>query len=250
MRPSTPIALLALFLALTGGAYAAVKLPANSVGTKQIKKKAVTLAKIAPSAQKALKGATGPQGPKGADGAPGAQGPQGAQGVQGIQGSEGPVAKADANGNIDVATAPESGDTNTIRIGTSTQNRTFIPAIAHDGTGGTDQVFLDGATGRLAINLISSRATKRDIHPLSFSTDRFMRLQPVRYRYRTGDGRVRYGLIAEDVAKVFPQLAVFGSGRRPVALHMDQLPAMLLFQVQRQQRQIARLERRIASLEH
>lgn len=246
MRPSTPIALLALFLALSGGAYAAVKLPANSVGSRQIKKQAVTLSKIAPSARRALKGATGPQGIAGRDGAPGQQGPQG---IQGERGPEGPVAKPDAAGNIDVATSPESGDTNTIRIGTTTQNRTYLPAITHDGTGGTDQVMIDGTTGRLAISVISTRKSKRDIHPLRFSSKAFMKLQPVRYRYRTGDGRVRYGLIAEDVAKVFPQLAVFNSRRQPIALHMDQLPTMLLAQVQRQQREIASLERRIAQLE-
>jgi hypothetical protein len=111
--PSTAIALLALFVALSGGAYAAVKLPANSVGTKQIKRSAVTLTKIAPATRKSLKGAVGPQGPKGVDGAPGAQGVQGAQGDRG---PEGPVAKADPNGNIDVATSPQVGDTNTIRI--------------------------------------------------------------------------------------------------------------------------------------
>jgi hypothetical protein len=246
MRPSTAVALLALFLALGGGAYAAVKLPANSVGTSQIKRKAVTLTKIAPSARRALKGATGPQGPKGADGAAGAQGPQG---VQGERGPEGPVAKPDQNGNIDVATSPQAGDANVIRVGTSAQTRTFIPAIANDGTGGTDSVMLDNTTGRLAISVISTRKSKRDIHPLRFSTKRFMRLHPVRFRYKKGDARVRYGLIAEDVAKVFPQLAVFDNGHRPVALHMDQLPAMLLAQVQRQQRQIAALERRIAALE-
>lgn len=62
------LSLVALFFALTGGAYAATQLSANSVGTKQLKNGAVTLKKISHSAQLALKGAkgdTGPQGPKG-----------------------------------------------------------------------------------------------------------------------------------------------------------------------------------------
>jgi hypothetical protein len=49
----------ALFIALGGVSYAALKLPANSVGTKQLKNKAVTLGKIAPSARGALHGAAG-----------------------------------------------------------------------------------------------------------------------------------------------------------------------------------------------
>jgi hypothetical protein len=242
MRPSTPIALLALFLALAGGAVAAVKLPANSVGSKQIKKNAVTLTKIAPGARTALKGQTGPQGPPGLNGSNGAQGPKG------DQGPPGPVASADANGNIDVATAPKNGDTNTIRIGTTQQQATFIPAIANDNSGsGANAVYVE-SDGRLDKSVPSSRSFKRDIRPLSFSTARFMRLKPVSFHYRHGDQTLYYGLIAEDVAKLFPNIVAF-QGRRPVGLHMEQLPAILLAQVQRQQRQIASLERRVAQLE-
>jgi hypothetical protein len=244
--PAAAISLVALFLALTGGAYAAgVRLPASSVGTKQIKKNAVTLTKIAPAARKALKGATGvvgPAGPKGADGAAGAQGPQG------DRGPAGPVASADASGNIDVATSPQAGDTNTIRIGTTQQHATFIPAIANDNSGtGASAVYVE-SNGRLDKSVPSSRAFKRDIHPLRFSTKRFMSLQPVRFQYKRGGGGTYYGLIAEDVAKRFPRIVAF-EGRRAVGIHMEQMPVILLTQVQRQQRQIAALERRIARLE-
>jgi hypothetical protein len=59
-------ATLALFVALSGTAYAAVKLPANSVGTKQLKNKAVTPAKVAPKTIARFKGQRGPQGPSNA----------------------------------------------------------------------------------------------------------------------------------------------------------------------------------------
>lgn len=73
------IAIAALFFALGGGAYAAVQsLPANSVGTKQIRRGAVTKPKLSKSFLKELKkmvikstgkqGATGPQGPVGPSG--------------------------------------------------------------------------------------------------------------------------------------------------------------------------------------
>ena len=84
------MATIAVFIALGGGAYAAIKLPANSVGTKQIRKAAVTPSKVAPSAialfkgRKGDKGDAGPQGPQGLDGA------QGAQGIQGVPGQTGP----------------------------------------------------------------------------------------------------------------------------------------------------------------
>jgi len=71
---SNVVAILALFIALSGAAYAATQLPKNSVGTKQLKKGAVTKAKIKPATVKALRGATGPAGPAGTAGPPGPAG--------------------------------------------------------------------------------------------------------------------------------------------------------------------------------
>lgn len=68
---------LALFVALGGGAYAALSLPANSVGTKQLKKGAVTLGKISNSARRALRGSAGPKGDRGDPGLAGPPGPPG-----------------------------------------------------------------------------------------------------------------------------------------------------------------------------
>jgi hypothetical protein len=69
------IALLALFVALVGSAYATGLLPKNSVGAKQLKRGAVTPAKLAHSTVKKLHGAKGRPGATGATGATGAAGP-------------------------------------------------------------------------------------------------------------------------------------------------------------------------------
>jgi len=78
------IALIALFVALGGGAYAAFQLPKNSVGTRQLKRGAVTPPKLSPAAVATLKGATGPKGPAGK------AGPKGAKGEKGDTGATGP----------------------------------------------------------------------------------------------------------------------------------------------------------------
>jgi hypothetical protein len=77
------MATVAVFAALGGGAYAAIKLPANSVGSKQIKKKAVTPAKVAPATVRLFKGQRGAKGDTGAQGDTGAKGDTGATGPQG-----------------------------------------------------------------------------------------------------------------------------------------------------------------------
>jgi hypothetical protein len=85
------LALVALFVALGGTSYAAIKLPANSVGTKQIKKSAVTTAKVKDGTltKKDFKSGQLTAGPKGDKGDAGPQGPQGPQGLQGPSGSPG-----------------------------------------------------------------------------------------------------------------------------------------------------------------
>jgi hypothetical protein len=83
--------LLALFIALGGASYAAIKVPANSVGTKQVKNRAITTRKLDPKALTSLHGA------RGLPGSPGVQGPQGLQGPKGDTGSAGSAVLADGS---------------------------------------------------------------------------------------------------------------------------------------------------------
>jgi hypothetical protein len=98
--PAMVVACVALAIALGGTSYAALSLPANSVGTKQIKNGAVTKTKIAAGTITGLrghKGARGVAGPVGPAGAGGAAGSAGAAGPAGKEGPPGPVALAYIN---------------------------------------------------------------------------------------------------------------------------------------------------------
>jgi hypothetical protein len=108
---ATVAAYLALFIALGGGAYAAVKLPKNSVGSAQIKKNAVSSTKVKDHSLKAADFAlgqltAGPQGPKGDPGPKGdtgAAGTDGAPGAAGAPGSAVAYAHINSNGSLDAA---------------------------------------------------------------------------------------------------------------------------------------------------
>lgn len=96
------ISTLCLFMLLGGGAYAASRLPAKSVGSKQLKNGAVTgrkirkasieAIKLTPLAMMTLKGAKGAKGATGAKGAAGAKGERGPSGPQGAPGNPGAFA--------------------------------------------------------------------------------------------------------------------------------------------------------------
>ncbi|MBN8868257.1 MAG: hypothetical protein J0H66_00080 [Solirubrobacterales bacterium] len=135
---SNVVAVIALFIALGGASYAAVKIPKNSVGTKQLKKNAVNSNKVKNHSLLAKdfkkgqipKGATGPKGPvgatgaaglkgvagpaglPGADGATGATGPTGADGIPGVTGAEGPTGPAGSDATGPPAILTGSGPMN------------------------------------------------------------------------------------------------------------------------------------------
>jgi hypothetical protein len=88
VSPATVIACVALAISLGGTSYAAISLPANSVGAKQLRNGAVTSRKIASATIAALHGATGATG---AAGPAGPVGPTGPTGPIGAQGPAGPV---------------------------------------------------------------------------------------------------------------------------------------------------------------
>lgn len=93
------IATLALFIALGGSSYAALKLPKNSIGPEQLKADSITSAKVKAGSLRAndfkasersrLRGPRGRVGPRGTAGKQGAQGKQGARGAQGARGIAG-----------------------------------------------------------------------------------------------------------------------------------------------------------------
>jgi hypothetical protein len=82
------VSTICLFLVLGGGAAVAAKtlLPKNSVGTKQLKRGAVTPAKLSNAAKATLQGPVGPVGPRGPEGAHGQEGRRGPEGPKGEPG--------------------------------------------------------------------------------------------------------------------------------------------------------------------
>ncbi len=109
---------LALFVALGGASYAAIKVPANSVGTRQVKNRAITTRKLDRKVLSSL------QGSRGVPGSPGAQGPQGPKGDPGSTGSA-----MLADGSITASKLADSS-VNQAKLGLTT-------AIASTGVNGT-----------------------------------------------------------------------------------------------------------------
>jgi len=147
---------------------------------------------------------------------------------------------------------PLTGDeANTIRIGNDEQSRTFIRCIYGIVVSG-DAVYVD-SDGQLG-TLSSSRRFKEDIQDMGDATSDLMQLRPVTFHYKPeyadGQRTLQYGLIAEEVAEIYPELVQYDpkSGEpRTVSYHL--MNAMLLNEVQGQQRRINELQERLSKLE-
>lgn len=161
-------------------------------------------------------------------------------------------ALATGDNNIDIANTGLAADAGIIRIGTSgLQNATYIAGISAVNVTGGATVVVD-ANGQLGV-VASSRRFKQDIQPMANASDRLMQLEPVTFRYKQaaqdGSQPLQFGLIAEQVAAVYPELAVYDKDGQVETLQYQQLPAMLLNEIQKQHQTIQSLETRLAELE-
>jgi hypothetical protein len=148
-----------------------------------------------------------------------------------------------------------AGMANTILIGDGTnQNRVFITGIRGIQTGNSDAqtVVIDSAGQLGTIN--SSRRFKEDIQRMGEASSRLMELQPVTYRYKQpyadGSKPIDYGLIAEEVETVYPDLVAKGKDGEVQSVQYHKLIPMLLNEMQKQSAKNAQLEARLAALEN
>jgi hypothetical protein len=144
--------------------------------------------------------------------------------------------------NIDIGHAGVAGDGNTIRIGTTgTHSHTFIAGISGATTLGSAVGVVVDANGKLG-TIISSRRFKDDIADMDAASSAVMTLRPVTFHYKTDQnpsGRtLQYGLIAEEVAEVYPGLVARSADGQIETVLYQFLPPMLLNEYQKLQHTI------------
>ena len=123
----------------------------------------------------------------------------------------------------------------------------LMPYLA-TGTG-TDLYITSGGE---VVKYSSSKKYKKDISPLSVDMTRFMKLQPVYFRWNeksATENKSDYGLIAEEVEKIDKELAVYNQDGVVEGVDYQKINIMLLKVVQDQQKRIEGLEKRLERLE-
>jgi Chaperone of endosialidase len=156
--------------------------------------------------------------------------------------------------NVDIASYGTATDNGVIRIGVDgTQTSFFAAGIRGVTTGLNDAVpVMVDSNGQLG-TVSSSRRFKEDIQDMGEASEGLMRLRPVTFRYQKpfadGSKPTQYGLIAEEVADVYPNLVTHTADGQIETVKYQVLDSMLLNEVQRQQAEIRSLQERLAKME-
>lgn len=149
-------------------------------------------------------------------------------------------------GNVGVG----GGDTSVIRLGSGVQTAAFFGGIFNQ-TSPEGAAVLVNINGKLG-TVLSSRRVKADISAMAQASQDLLKLRPVTFRYKAehddGARLLQYGLIAEEVAEIYPELVVLDKDGRPSGVRYHVLPAMLLNELQRQQREIEELRTQMRAL--
>lgn len=156
--------------------------------------------------------------------------------------------------NISINHGGVSLESNVLRIGsgtgTATQNlnKAFICGI--QGITVTGTAVLISSSDQLGI-AVSSRKFKKDIQNMDARSGDILKLRPVTFKWKQEEfpnekvtEETQYGLIAEEVEKIFPYLVVKNDAGIPISVKYNELPALLLNELIKMKKEIEELKRR------
>jgi hypothetical protein len=149
--------------------------------------------------------------------------------------------------NIDIGNPGVASESNKIRIGRQgTHNGTFMAGISCMEVSGSQVVV--NANGKLGVTVSPARF-KKDIKSIGKTSEAIFLLRPVTFQYK-GDSTntPNFGLIAEEVAKVNPNLIIVDNEGKPQTVRYEQINAMLLNEFLKARRQIDAEQEQIEAL--
>jgi hypothetical protein len=168
---------------------------------------------------------------------------------------------ASGNNNLDIGNLGVVSESNTIRIGTVTPATDFL-GVTHPKHTATYVAGIMGKTiprgvpvfinanGQLGTATSSARF-KHEIKPMDKASEAILALKPVTFRYKKDidpDGIPQFGLVAEDVEKVNPDLVARDADGKVYTVRYEAVNAMLLNEFLKEHRKNEEQKRTIAEV--
>ena len=154
------------------------------------------------------------------------------------------------NNNIDIDAPGVAGESNTMRIGHGKLSATYIFGI-NGATVPSGVGVIIASSGHLG-TVQSSARFKEAIKPMDRASEAILSLQPVTFHYKHDldpNGVPQFGLIAEQVDKVNPDLVVRGEDGKVTTVRYEAVNAMLLNEFLKEHRKVENLECTVAQQE-
>jgi hypothetical protein len=163
--------------------------------------------------------------------------------------------------NIDIGNVGVDGESNTIRIGQLVpvvpnapdgvllppHTATFIAGIFGAATSLGVPVYVD-ANGKLGTTP-SSQKFKQDIKSMDKASEAVLALRPVTFHYKKDSKSTpQFGLVAEEVAKVNPDLVARDGKGEIYSVRYEAVNAMLLNEFLKEHRRVEELEKQVEKL--
>jgi hypothetical protein len=153
--------------------------------------------------------------------------------------------------NIDIGNRGVAGESKAIRVGIQgTQTATFIAGISGTTVPSGVGVIVD-TNGHLG-TVVSSARFKEAIKPMDTACDAILDLKPVTFHYKQEldpDEIPQFGLVAEQVAKVDPDLVARDEKGKPYTVRYEAVNAMLLNEFLKEHRKVEALEAAMAKMQ-
>jgi hypothetical protein len=152
--------------------------------------------------------------------------------------------------NIDIGNSGVAAEANTIRLGAvGTQSATFVAGIFGATIASGVPVIID-STGQLGTTASSERF-KDQIKPMDKASEAILSLKPVTFRYkheRDAKSIPQFGLVAEEVEKVNPDLVVRDADGKLYSVRYEAVNAMLLNEFLKEHRTVQEQQKEIDGL--
>jgi hypothetical protein len=134
----------------------------------------------------------------------------------------------------------------TLRLG-NLQTRSFIAGVK--GVAVTGSTVMINSAGQLGVQVSSARY-KQDIQPIAAQKQKLQQLRPVTFHYKQEPtGPLQYGLIAEEVAQVYPELVTRDAGGKVEGVRYEELTPLLLYELQQQHHELQTISQKLAELQ-
>jgi hypothetical protein len=132
-----------------------------------------------------------------------------------------------------------AGESNAIRLGNTSATSCYVTGIFGQTVDSESALALVMDSTHKIGTVVSSQRFKENIRSIGSDSERFAKLRPVKYTMRHDQKHTpMYGLIAEEIYSVYPELVVLDEQGKPLAVKEHLLPGIIINEVQAVERKV------------